>query len=176
MGYLDRFVLSCQLIAHFYVASTIACNHCVHISSWVHHCSCSFNWQQLSWCHCSCRSWTSLWLHLWAGDFSCLLLWVRKLHHSHSCKFAKCIALAFVQFCDLHHNCTCNVWRFFVVPLLAVPGRSSGVYCLGGIFWCSCWKLVAALYGRDWGDSHGFIFIRCHVMADTTIDQNLQLT
>ena len=54
----------------------------------------------------------------------------------------------------------------------------SGVYCLGGISWCSRWKVVVALVesatagmnGRDWGDSHGFV--RCHVSADATIHQN----
>ncbi len=61
------------------------------------------------------------------GISSCLILQVLKLHRSCSHKFAKCIALAFVQVCNLHHNCTCDAWQFFAVPLLAARGQASGV-------------------------------------------------
>ena len=63
-------------------------------------------------CEHFCRSQTSLWSHSRAGNLSCLILQVRKLHRSCSRKFAQCIALAFVQDCDLHHNHTCNA-RWF---------------------------------------------------------------
>ena len=141
------------------------CDHRLYISSRAHHCGCS--------CNCSCRSQTSLWSHLQAGSLSCLILQVRELHRSCSRKFAKCIALAFVQVCDLHLNRTCDARRFFAVALLPDHGRACGVYCSGSIIWCSRWKLVVALNGRDWGDSHGLV--RCHVSADATIHQNYEI-
>ena len=167
-------VQSCPLIAHFYIAPTMAnlpslSNHYHHlyISLLAHHCGCS--------CDCSCRLQTSLRSHLQAVNLSCLILQLHELHCScsSSCKFEKCIAIAFVKVCKLHHNHTCNAWWFFAVALLADHGQVSGVYCLGSIIWCSHRKFVVALNGRDWGDRHGFVW--CHVSADTTIHQNYKI-
>ena len=152
------FASACPLIAHFYFATTMAnlpslcnCYHHVYISSWAHHCGFFCNLQWLLWCDCSCRLLTYLLLHLQACGLSRSLLQVRELHCSCSCKVVKCIAIAFVQVCDLHKNCTCNALRFFEVALLVAHGQVSGVYCLGGIFWFSRWKLVVALSGGTGG-------------------------
>jgi hypothetical protein len=59
---------------------------------------------------------------LQAGSLSCSLLQVHKLHCSCSCKFAKCIEIAFVQVRDLHHNHTCDAWWSFAFALLAAHG------------------------------------------------------
>ena len=47
---------------------------------------------------------------LQAGNFSCLFLQVCKLHHSCSCKFTRCLALALTRVCELLRNHSCDTW------------------------------------------------------------------
>ena len=89
--------------------------------------------------------------------------------------------LLLLQVCEIYGNCFCaSSWvasQLHLQCMVVLCGCSScgwqaskwGVLSVP-CFWCSHWKLVVALNGKDWGDSHGFI--QYHVLADATTHQN----
>ena len=90
-------------------------------------------------------------------------------------------SLLLSQVCEMYRTCFCaSLWLASQSHLRCAAVLCSCSSCGS---WASVWgilfgqhylmqplKVVVALNGRDWGDSHGFV--QCHVSADATIHQN----
>ena len=93
-------------------------------------------------------------------------------------------SLLLSQVCEMYRTCFCaSLWLASQSHLQCAAVLCSCSSCGS---WASVWgilfgqhylmqplKVVVALNGRDWGDSHGFV--RCHVSADATIHQNYEI-
>ncbi len=77
------------------------------------------------------------------------------------CEYANFIALALASLQNVSHLLLRNFATCITIALAMCGSSSWFLSCcsgeskwgilIGRHFWCSCWKLVAALYERDWG-------------------------